>query len=216
MDQSIGDDFWYRDLPFTGKEITGYRSFLSQLSELRLPKENLMNLKSSWLDLQNNSILDYWDKYNIFTYEDDQMYDLLQHIKALMLRACSALTIDYDKQKYHIHGWVDIYDGEFNNTDIDNINWYDQTLEENVFSGMFFFDAEDSTNYYVKDNHVSEIENIGGRLVLFTNHKWFHGKWKEEREKWAGDRPKIVFGFNIYPIKNLPALQNTVANYIPL
>lgn len=206
MDQKLDNDFWYRDLPFTGLEVTGYRNFAHNLSEgigPSLLKDNFI------IDFTKNNALDYWDKYNIFTFQNDQMYDLLQHIKSLMSKICNELGIDYDKQKYHIHGWIDIYNGEFNDTNINNLNWYEESTQENVFSGMFMFEAEDSFNYYSKNGEILEIENIPGRLHLFTDYKWFHGKW-------TNNIPKRIFGFNIYPIALLPNIEDFAARYIPL
>lgn len=208
MDKALNNDndFWYRDLPFTNIEVHGYRQFTEKLMS-GLGESMIKNNFS--IDLEKDNPLNYWDRYSIFDFQNDQMYDLLQHIKSLMSKACNALNIDYEKQKYHIHGWIDVYNGEFNDTNVNNLNWYDETTKENVFSGMFMFDAEDSFNYYMKDGDILEIENIPGRLCLFTNYQWFHGKWTENRSK-------IVFGFNIYPISLLPEVKDYIVKYIPL
>lgn len=208
MDHFIDNDFWYRDISFTGINVKDYRDFVCVLSTGL--DHHMIN--SSYIAYENLKTVDginYWDRYNIFSYQNEMMYDLLQHIKGLLQSACKKLDIDYIKQKYHIHGWVDVYNGEFNETDIDNISWYDETMTNNVFAGMFMLDAEDSSNYYLKNGEVKEIENIPGRLNIFTNYKWFHGKWTENRSK-------IVFGFSIYPLSILPPLEGNVTRYIPL
>lgn len=208
MDHSIDNDFWYRDISFTGINVGDYRRFVSALAiGVSNHITNLVYISDE--NLKEFSGIDYWDRYNIFSYQNEIMYDLLQHIKGLLQTACNKLDINYIEQKYHIHGWVDIYNGEFNETDIDNLSWYDEAMTNNVFTGMFLFDAEDSSNYYLKNGEIKEIENMPGRLNIFTNHKWFHGKWTQ-------DRPKIVFRFNIYPLSSLPPLEDYVTRYIPL
>lgn len=210
MDQKINDknDFWYRDISFTGVDVNDYRQFVYKLA-VGLDSFLIDPTKFSFSNLSPTHGLNYWDRYNVFEYQNEMMYDLLQNIKSLMSSACTALNIDYSQQKYHIHGWIDVYNGEFNDTNLNNLNWYDEAINKNVFTGMFMLDAEDSTNYYSKDNEIEEIENVPGRLQIFTNHKWFHGKWTE-------DRPKIIFSFNVYPLSLLPELEDYVARYIPL
>jgi hypothetical protein len=210
MDQKLNNknDFWYRDVSFNGVNVNDYRQFVYKLAT-GLDSFLIDTEQFSFSNLSPTHGLNYWDRYNIFEYQNEMMYDLLQHIKSLMSKACNELGIDYDQQKYHIHGWVDVYNGDFNNTDVSNLSWYDEAIKENVFAGMFLLHAEDSFNYYVKNGDVEEIENTPGRLQIFTNHKWFHGKWTESG-------PKIILSFNIYPLSSLPELEDYVARYIPL
>jgi hypothetical protein len=210
MDHSLdnSNDFWYRDISFTGVNVNDYRQFVYNLS-LGLDNHLVNAQNFSYANLKPGHGLNYWDQYNIFQYQNEIMYDLLQHIKGLLSKACTSLNIEYDAQKYHIHGWVDVYNGEFNETDINNLNWYDEAMTDGVFAGMFMLDAEDSSNYYMKNGEIKEIENTPGRLNLFTNYKWFHGKWTE-------NRPKIIFGFSIYPLSSLPPLEDYVTRYIPI
>lgn len=216
MDNSISDDFWYRDVLFGEQEQEGFYAFIRMLSNYMLPLEANMADHEIWTEVNKDTIIDYWDKYNIFSFVNGQIYQLQKEIKELIHRACNALTINFDDQKYYIHGWIDVYHGELNETDVDNIIWYDSALEENVFNGMLFLDAIDSKNYYSKNNNLFELENIEGRLVVFTNHKWFHGRWNYPKEI---DRPKIVLGFNVRPISTLVTdgpIQRGSGYYIPL
>lgn len=209
MDYSIYDtnDFWYRDIDWSLEEQEGYKKFLHKLAN---GVHSHLTIKNNFnLDIDNSQALDYWDRYNIFVFQNEQMYNLLQHIKGMMLKACDKLQINYDEQKYHIHGWVDQYNGEFNNTDLNNIVWREEATIPNVFSGMLVLNGEPSINHYIKNGQYSSVENMNARLYLFTNYKHFHGEWKE-------DSTKVVFGFTIYPISALPDEESMVVRCIPL
>lgn len=150
--------------------------------------------------------IDYWDNYNIFTYQNEQLYDLLQYIKSMTQEMCQRLNLDYDEQKYHVHGWINRYTGELNDLEKDRLPWHNHGPESDHFHGVFAVDAEPSVTHYRIDGKEMDLEQKNGQVVLLTNYEHTHGHWYKEK-------PRITLAFNVKPVNNLPYTKKV---YIPL
>lgn len=183
--------------------------FINELS-LELEKEHtrLGLFCDTTSNIQYNPI-NFFQHYNIFLYQNEELYDLLQVIKDMTIEMCNRLNIDYNKQKYHVHGWINRYHGELNNSKKENYPWHTHGDEEDHFHGILGVDSEPSVTHYRIDGQEMDLQQINGRVVLLTNYEHSHGLWNE-------DRPRITIAFNVKPIKELPDIKLGKISYIPL
>ena len=188
--------------------LENLKLFVNQTSnELKqqFEKDGSLILKTTSGEDRIYNPIDYFSRYNIFKYQNETLYDLLQYIKILTVEMCERLNIDYQKQKYHIHGWINRYLGELNNNSKENLPWHNHGDESDHFHGIFAVDAEPSVTHYRIDGNYMDLEQKNGQLVLLTNYEHSHGYWGETR-------PRITLAFNIKPVNRLPAEKT----YIPL
>lgn len=153
--------------------------------------------------------IDYFNLYNIFSYHNDQMYDLLQYIKTLTQEMCNKLNIDYNTKKYHIHGWINRYLGELNLVKKNDLPWHNHGHERDHFHGVIAINAEPSVTHYRIDGKDLDFVHENGQMVLLTNYEHSHGYWQ-------GKNPRITLAFNVKPINELPDISEEIAPYIPL
>lgn len=202
------DNFWYTEIIFNELEQSSFREYVKTTAE-NLYKGFILNSYEFQNIKNDDSVLDYCKQYNIFLGYQDQIYDLLKSIKGLLLDACNELNIDYDKEKYYIHGWIDQYSGQYNNTDVNNIVWNESSFVDNTFCGFLSLDAEPSKDYYSHSGKIFEFENKNGTLNIFKNHKHANGLWEQNKKN-------IKIGFNIVPVKVLLDIQNTDIPHVPM
>lgn len=153
--------------------------------------------------------IDYFNLYNIFTYQNEQMYDLLKYIKLLTKEMCNKLNINYYEKKYHVHGWINRYLGELNLVKKEDLPWHNHGEEKDHFHGVIAINAEPSVTHYRIDGKDLDFIHKNGKMVLLTNYEHSHGYWQE-------NNPRITLAFNVKPINELPGISENIAPYIPL
>lgn len=143
------------------------------------------------------------DYYNIFDKEnfgDDALRDLHRELRNLTKQACEYYNINYDEQKYIIHGWYNLDYKTTNDSGVSPLkndkNFHDHMAGEGApyFHGYYCVNAEPSSTWY-KINGVDLFENINKNnraIVSETGHP--HG-----RDDWYSDIPRITIAYDIKP-----------------
>jgi hypothetical protein len=160
------------------------------------------------------------DKYNIFTFANPEIYNLKTALKELTIEACNYYDIDFESQRYLIHGWFNADQPTANNGKCGGVNpikdprhFHDHSdgLGAPWFHGYYCVDAEPSSTFYQIDRDPEKIfENINknNRAILSeTGHP--HG-----RDDWFFDQQRITIAYDITPMANLIGVKPNI--WMPL
>lgn len=137
--------------------------------------------------------------YNVFTFDNESISKLKQELKKLIIDACSYYGINFDAQKYAIHGWFNV-DPKSEGGHVSPLHndkfFHDHMGGEGapVFHGYYCINAEPSSTFY-KINGETPFENINKNnraIVSETGHP--HG-----RDDWYQDSPRITLAYDIAP-----------------
>ena len=143
------------------------------------------------------------DYYNIFDKEnfgDDALRDLHREIRNATKSACEYYGINYEEQKYIIHGWYNLDYKTENENGVSPLkheeNFHDHMAGEGApyFHGYYCVNAEPSSTWY-KINGIDLFENINKNnraIVSETGHP--HG-----RDDWYDEKPRITIAYDIKP-----------------
>lgn len=105
--------------------------------------------------------------YNIFQFSNESIYNLYLALRDLTKEACEYYEIDYDKQKFMIHGWFNVDSKKDFNPD--TATYHDHSGGKGVpyFHGYYCVNAEPSSTFY-KINRESYFENVNknNRAIL--------------------------------------------------
>jgi hypothetical protein len=211
------------------KEITGkpHKFFYS---EVNFDKQELDDYVQTWYKYMSNK---YTESEQAFNYVDDTMtklvmlentlgsyspisHELLLTIRKVLLDACKYYEIDYKKEKYYLHSWLNYIQGP-RPVMTDSIKLDNHGTNPLHFHGYFAIDAEPSITYYDLDekdkNDPSGLfpyENKNGRVMLSLNG-YHHGVGS-----WNETRPRITLAYNIIPQSHIPNNIQSLAQYLPL
>lgn len=172
-------------------------------------------------NIPNDIFLKYKDKpgaptmfginhYNIFTFTNSGIYNLYKSLAKLAKEACEYYNINFDDQRYLIHGWFNLdYKTISNKKETGGVNpiknphhFHDHSGGMGVpwFHGYYCVNAEPSSTFYKingDDNKVFENINKNNRAILSeTGHP--HG-----RDDWFEDKPRITIAYDISPSNNI-------------
>lgn len=161
----------------------------------------------------NNVGTHYNLKYNIFQFHHKGIFDLLKSIKSMMVEACEYYGINFDEQKYYIHGWFNCDDKEPIHKITDRM-LHDHTGGTGIpyFHGYYCINAEPSVTYY-KINRETMFENINknNRAILSeTGHPHRKGFWSE-------DNKRVTIAYDVLSLNSNDLLSEDLnQHWIPL
>jgi len=160
------------------------------------------------------------DYYNIFTFVNPGIYELYKSLRILMNDVCDYYEIDFESQKYLIHGWFNLdnktpNEGKFGGVNpIKHSEHFHDHMEgvgAPVFHGYYCVEAEPSSTFYKinrDDNNIFENINKNNRAIISeTGHP--HG-----RDDWFQDEPRITIAYDIVPYNMLAGVKP--GKWIPL
>lgn len=146
--------------------------------------------------------------YNIFDkryFGHDALRDLHRELRNLTKQACEYYGIDYEANKYVIHGWFNLDFKTEGGSGVSPIkheqNFHDHMAGEGApyFHGYYCVNAEPSSTFYKiggMDGELFENININNRAIVSeTGHP--HG-----RDDWFEDSPRITVAYDIKPSVN--------------
>lgn len=151
------------------------------------------------------------DYYNIFHFPNEGIYNLFKSLKELTKEACEYYNIDFEKEKYLIHGWFNLDEKThlFNTEGTGGVNpiknpnhFHDHSNGHGIpwFHGYYCVNAEPSSTFYKIDNDDSKIfENINKNnraIISETGHP--HG-----RDDWFDNKPRITIAYDITPLNKV-------------
>ena len=197
----------------TSLDLIKLTDFINQVS---IELENEHRKSGLFTGVANNGYpklynpIDFFLHYNIFLYQNNELYDFMQIIKSMTIEMCDRLSLNFDEQKYHVHGWINRYVGELKYTDKKDLPWHNHGPANDEFHGLLSVDSEPSITHYKIDGEDMDLQQINGRCVLLTNYEHSHGG------DWNSEKPRITLAFNVKPIKGLPDRSFGWAPYIPL
>lgn len=154
----------------------------------------------------------HWETYNIFNFYNEEIFDLKKGVLELTKENCSYYGIDFDEQKYMIHGWFNYYPVK---TDIgvskENLRYHDHFPNPMTFHGYYCVNAEPSITYYKDvDNKIFDQINKNNTLIVAKNG------FPHSPGEWNQDTHRITIAYNILPLSVLIENTGTRAPFIPL
>jgi len=176
-----------------------FKKFLDK-EYLRLKKYHIENNKYTQEDIDLNVTYDpgsYSEDFNIFNTLSPELYIILFNIKKLLIKACSEYGIDFNLQKYAIHGWLNYFPDPMNlDRSYDNLFWHDHGNHMHHFHGYYAVNAEPSITHYKLNNKKVDRKNKNGSLILAkTGIPHAIGKWNEAE-------PRITIAYDLVPLED--------------
>jgi hypothetical protein len=153
----------------------------------------------------------HWFTFNIFNFYSDGIYSLKSNIAEMTKEACSYYGIDYDRQKYYIHGWFNYYNAKRNvGVDPENLHYHDHGDMPHRFHGYYCLNAEPSITYYkINDKIISNVNQNDKAILSKNGYPHAVGEWNE-------DSNRITLAYNIVPLNQLDHKSKTTGPFIPL
>jgi hypothetical protein len=191
-------------------DLDSLKQYLSEIED-KVFTENILSIP--------NDILKKYDKnqpgtltqlginyYNIFTFVNPEIFKLKEALRKLTMEACEYYGIDFNSQKYLIHGWFNSDSKTVGSNGVNPLkhpyHFHDHSDGLGVpwFHGYYCVDAEPSSTFYQinkEKNNIFENINKNNRAILSeTGHP--HG-----RDDWFFDNKRITIAYDITPMNNL-------------
>lgn len=207
--------FFEREIFANGKGIREFADIFYQYIKEKHPSASkALNYKE---DADGSAMMDLILSENVLGQYSPLAFDLLKVIKELVIEACEYYEIDFEKERYYLHSWLNYAKGPRVVHD-DQIKLDDHGWRPKHFHGYYAINAEPSTTFYELDEpyegHPSgyyPLENKNGRVLLSING-YQHGVGS-----WPKEEPRITLAYNIMPLSDLPYNPNkNYAQYLPL
>lgn len=175
------------------------------------PEINIKNLESYLQGVYQQMCFDGWfgeysvtndigmtqdvtHNYNIFNYPNKEISTLLESIRVMTKEACAYYDIDFNKQKYMIHGWFNLWK-ILSASKMEDRPWHfhDKVGAPN-FHGYYCVNAEPSITHYIINDQPFDNVNINNRAILSeTGHAHTPGDWRNNYDR-------ITIAYDILPI----------------
>lgn len=160
--------------------------------------------------LESNSLSTIkWRDYNVFQFNNIQIYDLLVALKDLAGEVFDYYGIDPKKERYMVQGWFNI-----NHHTSGKLDWHRHVSDEQdtskMFHGYYGVNIDDSSTFYETENGIIENKNKNNRLIL-SNSRYPHamGDWS-----WEG--PRISVAYDLLPISVVLEQDLDHQHWVPL
>jgi hypothetical protein len=153
----------------------------------------------------------HWLTFNVFNFENEGLNSIKSNVAEMTKEACSYYGIDYDKQKYYIHGWFNYYNTKRNiGLEPKDLHFHDHGNVPNTFHGYYCLNAEPSITYYKINGEIFKNINQNNRAVISKNgYPHAVGEWNQEFNR-------ITIAYNITPLKGLDLTRKESKQFIPL
>lgn len=145
------------------------------------------------------AIHDLGNKYNIFQFHNESIYNLYYALREMVLEACDYYNINFKDQKYMVQGWFNM--NAIKNPELEkNTHYHDHLGGTGIpnFHGYYCVDAEPSSTYYKIGGHDGiTFENINKNnkaIISETGHPHGIGPWEYEK-------PRITIAYDVSPLK---------------
>lgn len=168
-------------------------------------------------DADGSAMMDLILSENILCEYSPLAFDLLKTIKELTVEACEYYEIDFEKERYYLHAWLNYAKGP-RVVHSDQIKLDDHGWNPKHFHGYYAINAEPSVTFYELDEEYKDhpsglfpLENKNGRVLLSMNG-YQHGVGS-----WLKEEPRITLAYNIMPLNNVPYTPGKYyGQYLPL
>jgi hypothetical protein len=153
-------------------------------------------------------------KYNIFDFENEGIFNLEKALKEMLLEACDYYEINYEEQDYKLHGWWNqnpAISSENYVSPLKNNKYYHDHLGGRGipdFHGYYCVNAEPSITHYLIDGQIP-FENINknDRAIISTTGNP-HG-----RDDWYGDKNRITIAYDMVPANYIESIRKTTPTW---
>lgn len=167
-------------------------------------------------DTDGSAMMEFILSENVLGHYHPIANEILSEVRELTIEACEYYGIDYKKEKYYIHAWLNYAKGPRIVHD-DQIKLDDHGWNPKHFHGYYAINAEPSITFYELDEEYKEhpsglypLENKNGRVLLSLNG-YQHGVGT-----WPKDEFRITLAYNIMPLSDVPRNRDRYAQYLPL
>lgn len=155
-----------------------------------------------------NAMNAFQTTYNFLKFMNPQMHDVTLLVKSLLIEACEYYEIDYQKEKYYVHSWINYTKGP-RLVSPGQVYFDNHGSHPKEFHGYYAVDAEPGSTWYKLDNDaLFEHKNKNGKVLLSLNG-YHHGV-----DTWPFEKPRITIAYNIVPLER--ALNSPDTPWIPL
>lgn len=164
---------------------------------------------SDYIQSHNPQRLDSF--YNIFQFSNEAIYQLYIALRNLTKEACEYYEIDYEEQKFMIHGWFNVdAKKDFN---LDTAKYHDHSGGKGIpyFHGYYCVNAEPSSTFY-NIGRETPFENINknNRAILSeTGHPHAIGGFDFGSER-------ITIAYDVTPLKLIMGGGHEEQIWVPL
>lgn len=184
-----------------------YELFLGQVPGVG--QEQIARAGQDYLLSKNPQRLDMF--YNIFQFSNNSIYELYKALRQLTKEACEYYEIDYDDQKFMIHGWFNVDSKK--DFDKETSAYHDHSGGKGApyFHGYYCVNAEPSSTFY-NIGRQSPFENVNknNRAILSeTGHPHAIGGFDFGSER-------ITIAYDITPLSLIMGGGHEEQIWIPL
>lgn len=152
----------------------------------------------------------FQQSYNMFSFYNEQMHDVLMLVRDMVVEACDYYNIDYKKEKYYITSWLNYVKGP-RKVFLDQLKLDDHGSNPKEFHGYYAINAEPGVTWYkLDDGELSPHHNKNGKAILSLNG--YHHAIGD----WDSTDPRITVAYNIMPLSRVPRDRNRFGQHIPL
>lgn len=150
-----------------------------------------------------------WKEYNVFQFNNVQIYDLLVAVKGLASDVFDYYGIDPTQERYMVQGWFNI-----NHSTEGKLDWHRHVSDDQdtskMFHGYYGVSVDNSSTFYQTDNGIVENKNKNNRLIL-ANSRYPHamGDWD-----WEG--PRISVAYDLLPLSVILEQDLEHQHWVPL
>lgn len=149
--------------------------------------------------------------YNIFQFYNEHIYNLFLALRNLTKEACSYYEIDYNQQRFMIHGWFNVDSKKI--FDLNTATYHDHSGGKGApyFHGYYCVNAEPSSTFY-NINRESPFENVNknNRAILSeTGHPHAIGGFDFGSER-------ITIAYDITPLNLITGGGHEEQIWVPL
>lgn len=176
-----------------------------------LPTINLFKAPKSYFAEHNPQKVD--SMFNVFQFYNAEIYNLYLSLRDMTKEACEYYGINFEEQKYMIHGWFNSEHGQ-KEIDLTNVDLYHDHSGGHgapFFHGYYCVNAEPSTTHYLVNREVPfDNININNRAIISeTGHPHKIGVWDR-------DDLRVTIAYDISPLERVANAGYPEQRWIPL
>jgi len=184
-------------------------------------KEDIKNESLEGIDL-SKAPKHYFENYNpqrvdfmfnVFQFYNPEIYNLYVGLRDLTKEACQHYGLDFEKEKFMIHGWFNSDNGK-KEIDLNNESLYHDHSGGTgapYFHGYYCVKAEPSSTYYkINRDRPFENININNRAIISeTGHPHAIGVWDQPEQR-------VTIAYDITPLSMISGGGYPEQRWIPL
>ena len=195
---------FYKDINIDTDKLSSYLQSLYETMKI------VFRVSEDDTFLESNSLSTIkWREYNVFQFNNVQIYDLLVAVRQLAGEVFDHYGIDPSQERYMIQGWFNI-----NYNTSGKLDWHRHVSDDQdtskMFHGYYGVRTDNSSTFYKTDSGILENKNKSNRLIL-ANSKYPHAMGD-----WDWDGPRISIAYDLLPLSVVLEQDLDHQHWVPL